>query len=199
MDVVSQVCDLRSSGKTYKDICNATGLKKGKVGYICRRYCEKNDVIVERHKGRSKGGNNGSWELKRFSATAGWTEKISSVDPIRVAYAYGLYMGEGNHTGNDVVFTNSDPELIQDWISFLRLVGADHRADLTLHATHDEKRCRKFWERVTPLNNVFKVDTRKQKKAGKRSKPNHGTCRVLVTKPLGFRVAFLTVGRALVS
>ena len=66
-----------------------------------------------------------------------------------------LYWGEGTKGGNSVVFSNSDPDMIQLFLNFLRVIcGIDEkRLRLLLHIYPDqnESKLKKFWSEKTKI------------------------------------------------
>jgi hypothetical protein len=67
-----------------------------------------------------------------------------------------LYWGEGTKSGNSVVFSNSDPQMIKLFLKFLRnICGVDNsRLRILLHLYHDqnEKQLKNFWSKITGIS-----------------------------------------------
>jgi len=67
-----------------------------------------------------------------------------------------LYWGEGTKSGNSVVFSNSDPDMIKLFLLFMRKICgvAENRLRALVHIYPDqnEVELKKFWSKVTGLS-----------------------------------------------
>lgn len=66
-----------------------------------------------------------------------------------------LYWGEGTKSGNSVVFSNSDPQMIMLFLKFLRAICqiSETRLRILLHMYNDqnENSLKKFWSKATNI------------------------------------------------
>jgi transposase-like protein len=113
-------------------------------------------------------------------------------DPLHVAGCM-LYWAEGARSRNQLRFTNSDPEMIRFFVSFLRayfnLRDTDLRITCNLFADHLERQqeIEQFWLATAGLTQASlcrsTVNTySKYSKKKRRNKLPYGTCRVVVSR-----------------
>ena len=113
-------------------------------------------------------------------------------EPLHIAGCM-LYWAEGSRTRNQLRFTNSDPEMVRLFVSFLRtyfkLADAEIRITCNLFADHlkRQKEIERFWLDVAGLPatclcrstaNTYSKYTKKKR----RNKLPYGTCRVVVNR-----------------
>ena len=79
--------------------------------------------------------------------------KISARD--RFLTGISLYFGEGDKSGRNVAFTNSDPRAVRfmvDWFREFCSVSEDRfRCNLYLHDNLDERAAKKYWSKITRI------------------------------------------------
>jgi transposase-like protein len=100
-----------------------------------------------------------------------------------------LYWGEGGKTRNIVSLTNSDPQVIQVYLRWLReclsITDDCLRANIHCYPDTDIENAQQFWSEVTkiPLNQFYKtqIDTRTEKSVSKQGKLIYGTIHISVT------------------
>jgi hypothetical protein len=91
-----------------------------------------------------------------------------------------IWWCEGNKNDSTVRFTNSDPTLINIFLSLLRsgfiINESKFRALVHLHSYHNEKDQMKFWSKITkiPLNQFYK--SYQKPNSGKRKHENYPGC-----------------------
>lgn len=206
---VKRVIEMRLTGATYPEIAKATGAAKGTISYICRKYVpnnthiyQTNQKLIERvptgqnhlHTAAAREGLRKYIENRRATLLQKWVEKIEKLDPVRVAYIAGLYAGEGVHW-NSTMFSlsNSKKEIIIPFVSFLKDIGAEWVATLTLHMSQDSTTCVQFWADVLPnIDYVRQYDSRSQKRDN-TYRDYYGTVDIRVRKPAGLRAALQKV------
>jgi len=92
-----------------------------------------------------------------------------------------LYWGEGAKTGNGVVFSNSNPEMIKIFMRFLRRVCgiSEERLRLQLHAyeNHNVNKLCTYWSDITgiPTNQFQKTYIHKKKPGTYKKISKYGT------------------------
>ena len=108
----------------------------------------------------------------------------SSDESLKVAGAM-LYWGEGTKHGNVVSFANSDPEMIQVFMAFLRRICGVHESRLRVcihyYEDHDLKALTAFWSNVTgvPVTQFHKAHLHKKRETGTyRNSSVYGTVAV---------------------
>lgn len=99
-----------------------------------------------------------------------------------------LYWGEG--TKKDFAIINSDPRLIQTFISCLDSLGIEKRRisiALRVHSNISIKKAKNFWSKTTktPIEDIGKVEVVVGRKEGKLE---HGMCRVRVRNGIRERI-----------
>ena len=100
-----------------------------------------------------------------------------------------LYWGEGGKTRNIVSLTNSDPQVIQVYLRWLReclsITDDCLRANIHCYPDTDIEAAQQFWSEVTkiPLDQFYKtqIDTRTEKSVSKQGKLIYGTIHISVT------------------
>lgn len=92
-----------------------------------------------------------------------------------------LYWGEGTKSGNSVVFTNSDPDMVILFLRFLRVIcGIDEgrlRLLLHLYSDQNEEDMKLFWSKATniPLDQFSKTYIHEKKKGVYKKISKYGT------------------------
>lgn len=92
-----------------------------------------------------------------------------------------LYWGEGAKTGNVVQFSNSQPDMIQVFMAFLRQVcGVDEsriRAIIHMYEDHDRKELKEFWSSVSGIarHHFYPPHVHRGKRGTYKNKSRYGT------------------------
>jgi hypothetical protein len=92
-----------------------------------------------------------------------------------------LYWGEGTKSGNSVVFSNSDPDMVKLFLKFLRKICGveEKRLRILIHAygDQDENQLRLFWSDSThiPSEQFSKTFIHKGKRGTYKTLSEHGT------------------------
>jgi transcriptional regulator with XRE-family HTH domain len=113
-------------------------------------------------------------------------------DPMFVAGCM-LYWAEGGRARNQLKFTNSDPEMVRFFVTFLRthfnVADADIRITCNLFADHleQQRQIEQFWLNVAslPRESLCRSTVNTYSKYSKKKRRNrlpYGTCRVSVSK-----------------
>lgn len=93
-----------------------------------------------------------------------------------------LYWGEG--TKNDFSLSNSDPEMIKTFVSFLKEFGInkkDLRVTIRVYSDLDKQKAIKFWAKTIGVSDkkILNVNVLRGKKEGRLK---YGMCRIRITK-----------------
>jgi hypothetical protein len=119
-----------------------------------------------------------------------------------------LYWGEGTKERGSVAFSNSNPEMIELFVRFLRVICGidDKRLHITLHhyEDHDPKQIMKFWSIITgiPLSQFYTPYLHKRKQGTYRKPSKYGTVSIqysdtkLLATILRWIKEYETLGRA---
>tara|TARA_B100000745_G_scaffold50559_2_gene30227 strand:+ start:6272 stop:6907 length:636 start_codon:yes stop_codon:yes gene_type:complete len=108
------------------------------------------------------------------------TKRGRKLEEIRIAGVM-LYWGEGTKKGNGVVFSNSDPQMIQVFLQFLRNVcGVSEgrlRALIHLYPEHNKEKVTKFWSKITgiPMSQFSKPYVHKGGRGTYKTSAQYGT------------------------
>lgn len=92
-----------------------------------------------------------------------------------------LYWGEGTKSGNSVVFSNSDPDMLKLFLKFLRVICGveEKRLRVLLHLYSDqiETDLKTFWSKITgiPLQQFSKTFIHERKKGTYKKISKYGT------------------------
>jgi len=125
---------LRRAGNSIKDIAKSLAVSKSTVSVWCsdiKLSPRQIDILHHKmvkasYKGRLKGAEKQRQKkiqiLDHFKRL-GWKEigKMNNRDLLM--FGLGLYLGEGNKSGNNFQFVNSDPRVIRAIIKWLQLFG----------------------------------------------------------------------------
>ena len=189
------VIELRKKGKTYADIVKETGLSKGNISYICRKYIpvisklqhKANRVVSEDHLQKMRKCADAYYASKRQERKTYWASKLKTMPRDLVSYVAGLYDGEGNHSGTEFRLANSSKDIVLTFVKFLDLLEAPYTNELYLHSSQSKEKCLAYWDQLT-ISCVRQQDTRQQSRNYK-AKENYGTIHTRVCKPLGLNEA----------
>ncbi len=90
-----------------------------------------------------------------------------------------LYWGEGSKSSGQVVFTNSDPEMIKAFLKLFRygfvINEQKVKALLHLHPYHNEKIQKVFWSKITGIS-LEKIKIFNKTSFGKTIRPGYPGC-----------------------
>ena len=156
--------ELRKQGLSYGDIKKKLGVSKSTISLWTNRIKiplrAQNILAIKTAAARKKGRDARSsnlklkYELIRQSVLKDLRQLQIDKTLAKLLCAM-LYWGEGSKSSGQVVFTNSDPEMIK---LFLRLFtyafepdAKKFRAILHLHPYHNEVKQKLFWSKVTGI------------------------------------------------
>lgn len=129
----NKVCKLYTSGRSAREIANSFAVSIDAVYYFLRKY------KIER---RTASQNN-KIRFERSEKSFVVKKRLTQVDRLLKIAGIMLYWGEGSKSENEKIvdFANSDPYLIQLFLSFLRSIcGIDeHRLRVYVYC-HDKER-----------------------------------------------------------
>jgi predicted transcriptional regulator len=162
---------LRESGKSLLEIAELVGISKSTAS-LWTKGVVLNEKAQSRlaHKklaARVKAQHVLSQirQKKQEKITRSVTKTLSSItyspDLCKILCSY-LYWGEGSKTGNAMVFMNSDPHLIQVFISLLRkafvIDEQKFKVLIHIHEYHNKNEVLDYWSKVTsvPRTQFFK-------------------------------------------
>lgn len=178
---INRIKKLRETGHSLPEICRT--LKRGSS--TVHRFAKDIAIlpeyvdILKQKRGGSINRAMESWKIADDDAKA-LLGKINKRDKLFILAT--LYWGEG--TKRELNIINSDPRLIQVFISCLEEIGVerkDLRITLRIYDDLEIEKAKKYWAEVCGINvkNILSVNRLKGKKAGKLP---YGMCRVRVTK-----------------
>lgn len=195
-DSVKAVIDLRTQGKSYKEIVAALGVAKSTVSYICTKYVSNNNELrnqfVENYKPSSENlrkariGADQYYQQLNSKLTEEWIEKLQDVATTFIIYILGLYDGEGTKKGTEFSITNSNKDIVLQFIRFLELIECPYSCSLYLHTTHKRSECLSYWN--IPIASVIQIDSRQQK-MDNTYRENYGTIHIRAKKANGLKKA----------
>ena len=188
----------RHEGRSIKEIASLLGVARSSVSLWVR------DIELTREQHAALQARNGLHDRQRLAravmsenarcrrrdAQAEGRRRAKTGDRLYVAGCM-LYWAEGSRNRNRLVFTNSDPEMVRIFVTFLRRrfrVDPNRvRVTCNLFADHKQRQheIEQFWIRVTGLppaslckSTVNHYSPHRQKK--RKNKLPYGTCRVVV-------------------
>ncbi len=204
-----QALALRAKGNGVRDIAKLLRASKSTVSYWCRDVFLTPKQIRFLAKRQSQGGARGrlrAAEAKRAARlqaiqdeSARGAKSVSSVTP-RDLFMLGmaLYWGEGYKSGNEECgLTNSNPQIIQTYLCWLRDVYNVHPPDLIARVSVNETHSRrireieKYWAHATGISLQQFTKASLIKTASRKIYKNHdthfGTLRVKVRRGTALR------------
>jgi len=157
---------LRGRGKSIKNIARLLGVSKSSVSVWCRDIVLTINQIDNLHsqsviggyKGRLKGARlqreKREFKIRNYEKLG--VKNIGSLGSRDLLLlGLGLYLGEGNKSGNKFQFTNSNPDIIKLIILWLKKMFGIKKKDFVFHVminqahrSRDEK-LKKYWARIT--------------------------------------------------
>ena len=164
-DLHARARELREQGLDYEEIAGALGVSKSSVSLWVRDMPRPMRLTYEESRKRSAEGASRYWaaerparEARREAVRAAAAAEIGDLSKWEVLIAGALtYWCEGSkskpHNRTErVIFTNSDPGLIQFFLRFLAAAGAEPtqlRFRVHIHETADVARAEQFWLAVS--------------------------------------------------
>lgn len=178
---ICKIKRMRQTGHSLPEICNV--LKRGSSTV----YRFAKDVIVfpeyasilKQKQGGSINRANTLWKKSEIKAGS-LLKKIEKRDKLLILAA--IYWGEG--TKKELNLINSDPALIQVFVSCLKEIGINKkslRVSIRIYDGIDIDEAKKYWAKICDIDieNILSVNILKGKKNGKL---RYGMCRIRVTK-----------------
>jgi hypothetical protein len=178
---IKKIKKLRETGHSLPEICRS--LQRGSS--IVHKFAKDVTVfpkyisVLRQKQGGSFNRSKKLWKTAENEAVT-LLKKIDKRDKLLVLAS--LYWGEG--TKNELNIINSDPKLIQVFISCLKEIGIkenDLRISLRLYNDININEAKKYWAKICKINikNILSVNILRGKKTGKLP---YGMCRIRVTK-----------------
>ncbi len=167
--------ELRHSGCTYAEICEALGVEIPKstlnhwVSDVLLTSEQQQRIAEKDREAAARGRAGGRWggaagfnrEMKRRRLQAAVDQASPIVERLvrnpdaLLLMAAALYIGEGAKGDRQFSFANSDPRVIQAWLAILRQTCAidNHRlrCHLLLTEAMDEPALRDYWSTITQI------------------------------------------------
>lgn len=178
---IAKIVEMRQTGHSLPEICRF--LKRGGATVYC--YAKDVKVLPEyvdalrQKRGGSKARAKIQWDKSVVEASS-LLEKIEKREKLFILAS--LYWGEG--TKKEFNLINSDPALVQVFISCLKEIGItkeDLRISVRVYEGIDIEKAKKYWADLCKIkvSDILNVNVLKGKKIGKLP---YGMCRVRVTK-----------------
>jgi|SRR3989344_4313897 len=208
---------LRKKGKSIKDIARLLKISKSSASIWCRDVVLTptqienlhSQFIIGGYKGRLKGARlqkeKREFKIKNYQKLGIVTIKLLRSRDL-LLLGLGLYFGEGNKSGNQFQFTNSNPNIIKLIILWLEKIFDIKKRDLILNIIinqlhrHREKELKKYWVKITTTN-IFQFNKTifiksKNKKIYQNFNNYFGTLTIRVRKSsdLQYRILGLCYG-----
>lgn len=185
--------ELRKAGHSYNHIASDVEVSKGTLSVWLADvpYTPNNETIARIGKARAASGEAKS-KLKRQSIQRAREEAREDMGEVSKRDLFmlglGLYIGEGAKSTEQIVFVNSNPEILNIMIRwFTEIIGLKNRnIKIRLHVYPDcnVRKSIHFWSEKTriPVSQFLKtqIDWRKDKKAVKLGKLPYGTAHLTV-------------------
>lgn len=160
----------REAGKSIKEIAKELDVSKSTVSLWCSniKLSQKQiDALQKRritagYAGRLKGAE--IQKRRRLEKISNYQQegfkrigKVTSRDTL--LFGLGLYLGEGNKSGNHFQFVNADPEVIQAIIQWLKIFGVtdkDFYCNIIINEIHRYRahEVEKKWKRITGFSST---------------------------------------------
>lgn len=187
---------LRSKGLSYNEILEFVPVGKGTIS----RWC-KGIKLTKEQRGRLIQKKRNTPLIKQLCEQAAkskkeakaWTgkqiDKLSRVDRDKLLFVSGilLYWAEGAKREKDVLFTNTDPEMIKLVMEFfrktLRVPEDKFRIKVRIGSEGNLERAQRYWSKVTrvPRENFQRPEILMLNKNSKSLERHpHGMCRITI-------------------
>jgi len=178
---IEEIEKLRKTGHSLPEICRA--LKRG--GSTVHKFAKDVRVlpmykdILKQKQGGSKNRSKHYWDKAKNEAD-NLLKRIERRDKFFILAS--LYWGEG--TKKELNIINSDPMLIQVFISCLRELGikkSELRVSIRLYGDVNINKAKRYWARICRIDtkDILNVNILSGKKTGKLP---YGMCRLRVTR-----------------
>ena len=174
---------LRSRGYSIPEISNELSVSKTTV----LRYIKDTEILPEflSDWAEKRGGSRKRKLLKEsqiYEETKLYLSNLSSKEKLLLISA--LYWAEGNK--KDLLFINSDPNLIKVFLEGLREYFDIHedriKANIRIHLGTDEERCLDYWSELTRIPRCNFQRTEIIAAGKKKGKLQYGMCRIRISK-----------------
>ena len=198
-----RACELRRSGLTYSEICEALGVDVPKstlsnwVSDILLTSEQEQRISEKDREAAAHGRAGGQWgggagfnkEMKRrrlaeiAERAAPIAKRLAKDKEALMLMASALYMGEGAKTEGQFSLGNSDPRIIQAWLAILRetfeIDESKFRCQLMITEGMDEEALKIYWSKVSgiPVTQFTKGSVRKET-GGRKREGYKGVCLV---------------------
>lgn len=163
----NRVANLRKTGDSINTIVRKTGIAKSTISLWVRDIILPESIRFTLEEAQLKGREKGRVANKKRRAFEG-TERaneakkniLKTLQPATPRFwrliASLLYWCEGEKTNFSTLrFTNSDPELVQSFLTALRsgfpLDEKKFRVLMHLHSYHEEQKQKNFWSKLTRI------------------------------------------------
>jgi transposase-like protein len=187
-----------TEGASIKEIARRTGAAQSSISRWVRDIELTDDqraiLVARAYDGHVRGRtmNSALRREARLLAQAEGRALARAGEPLHLAGCM-LYWAEGSRTRNQLRFTNSDPEMVRFFISFLRtyfdLDDTSIRISCNLFADHVERQreIEQFWLDVAglPASSLCASTVNTYSKYSKKKRQNklpYGTCRITVSR-----------------
>jgi transcriptional regulator with XRE-family HTH domain len=193
--------ELRATGLTYSEICEVLGVEIPKstlnhwVSNVLLTPEQQQRILEKDREAAAQGREGGLWggaagfnkEMKnrRIEAAreqaAPVVKRLAQDREALMLMASALYMGEGAKDEKQFSIGNSDPRIIQAWLSILReafsIDESKFRCQLMLTEGMDEETLKVYWSGVTgiPASRFYKSSFRKDS-GGRKREGYKGVC-----------------------
>ena len=173
LDLRFKARGLREKGLSTKEIEKVLGVSRSSVSIWVRDVLLTDEQIDKLYRNKRTGALKGSYvaSLNKIRKSEELTKKLKEEGEGEVGkiskrefflIGVAMYFAEGNKSGRNVAFSNSDSRAIKfmtDW--FLNECGVPEnklRCDLYIHDNLNEKEAKKYWSKLTdiPIEQVRK-------------------------------------------
>ncbi len=185
--IIQKAINDRIKGLSYREISHKYQVSKSTT-YLWLKEIEVSDNGKKRIKEISRLGMERGAQKNREKATKKFfeieknckvLEKANSTKEELKIYLSLLYWGEGAKTGRRLMFINSDPEMIKSYLFLLRksfpIDESKFRAVLHLHEYHIEEDLKRYWSKLTGINEDC-ISIYKKANTGKKIKEDYKGC-----------------------
>lgn len=189
-----QARQLRSKGHSTSEIAAMVGASKSSVSVWVRdvELTEEQKMILRQKQPRWTAQNNGAQgnrekaKQQREIFQQEGREKAQQGSSLHLAGCM-LYWAEGAKGRNHLHFANSDPNMQQLFVRFLReeFLISDEDIKLQIHCHSEDEsihqRCREFWSQLLdlPESNVNKIQVKKGSET-RKNRLEYGICAIRV-------------------
>ena len=178
---IREIKKLRETGHSLPEICRALNRRSSTVHRFAKNVVVLPEYvsILRQKQGGSINRSRKFWRIANNRA-ATLLKGVNGRDKLFILAA--LYWGEG--TKKELNIINSDPKLMQVFISCLEEIGIerkDLRISLRIYENININEAKEYWAKICKVSkkNILNVNILNGKKIGKLP---YGMCRVRVTK-----------------